>query len=170
MTKILTETRATMTQSAITSDGSRACTVCRARIARGTTPIACAGCAAVAHRSCSGLPRQSTGVDWRCRSCLPNAANPTTDEPGPSRNTKNAKCPACARPLTHCRLPLICCSCNRRFHLKCAPETRGALEVRRRNNTWSCPTCRLPHPPPPSSPNARKNALPPLRKHQLMLL
>ncbi len=50
-------------------------------------------------------------------------------------------CPECRRKMPRSPHPLVCSSCNQRFHLKCAKETRDALKRLRTTNTWVCHLC-----------------------------
>ena len=81
----------------------------------------------------------------------------------------NATCPECQGRLTHARRPLVCHLCCRGFHLKCAKETRSALEKLRDSNTWTCVTCQttLNHLPPS---DVRVNTSSKLRAKRLTLL
>ena len=47
--------------------------------------------------------------------------------------------------LANYRAPLECSECKRGFHLKCAPQTRPALEHFRSTHSWTCQTCLFAH-------------------------
>ena len=38
--------------------------------------------------------------------------------------------------------PLVCRCCRNRFHIKCANQTRDALQIQRQAGTWECEFCR----------------------------
>ena len=149
------------------SESRRSCVVCRTTIRTNVRPVLCCTCTAVAHRICSGIPRQSTPVDWKCQTCEPNSVQQPIHIPSTQRS--NVKCPECDQRLTNSRRPLVCHLCHRGFHLKCAKETRSALERLRDADTWACESCNRQS-VQPSTASTRKNELPRLKKNGLTIL
>ena len=138
-----------------TAGGGR-CVVCRRALRSGAPVVRCRGCTGGAHRTCSGLRRRRREeVDdrWMCPDCgggneennpeenPPQQRTTAADPQQPALTSENINCPECQRKLATTQTPLICSTCRRRYHFKCAKETRGALEVMRRSNTWRCHQC-----------------------------
>ena len=123
------------------------CVVCQRALRRGAPVVRCRRCAGGAHRMCSGLRRRRREeIDdmWRCPGCDEADEISQIQRNSPNRpvvRSENLHCPECRGKLRNAGAPLVCHSCNRRYHLKCAKETRKALEVRRKGNTWKYHQC-----------------------------
>ena len=121
------------------------CVVCGVGLRRGAAFASCRECNARAHKKCTGLRRGYEG-NWRCAGCSldpppqqqeDNNNNEIVEVPAPI----NKKCPECQGLLRKAARPLICRECKRTYHLKCAKETRAALEQARDAGTWNCRLC-----------------------------
>ncbi len=157
-------------------------------VRRDQRPIRCETCDAVAHRSCQGLRRSAsnTKTTWHCAAGRPPAAaqetsyNTHESTPTTASNPqttiiprdKNSACPESKRPLPRTAQPLVCTTCNRRFHLKCARETRGALQRLRSANNWVCHLCisNQSRAPSPMATTIRHAALPERTKNFITFL
>ena len=113
------------------------CSICNQVLRRGAPAIRCLECMGEVHRACSGLRRRQEAEGWRC----PRCEGGEEPEERPVVTLKNKKCPECEKVLAKSKNPLKCNQCERGYHMKCAKETRKALETLRANGTWVCHQC-----------------------------
>ena len=123
---------------------NKQCCVCYTKIRLNSIGIRCHSCGGISHRKCVNVSRHSPHVDWCCHVCNHNIPTFSTTYCYPNNN-KDLVCPACRGRLANYKAPLECSECKRRFHLKCAPQTRPALEHLRSTHSWTCQTCLSAH-------------------------
>ena len=110
------------------------CSMCNQLLRRGAPAIRCLECMGEVHRACIGLRRRQEADGWRCPRCVGG------EEPEERSivTLKNKKCPECEKVLAKSKNPLNCAQCERGYYMKCAKETRNALETLRANGIWVC--------------------------------
>jgi ribonuclease HI len=128
------------------------CVMCGRAIRTGAPREKCRECGGEAHFKCTGRLRGARDTAWKCPGCQgpPPVVAEEVVEP-PEEGTQegnnddplysNKTCPTCWRKLRVVAVPLICRGCKRAYHMKCAPQTRKALEIRRRERSWMCHHC-----------------------------
>ena len=129
---------------------NKQCCVCRTKMRLNSIAIRCHSCGGISHRKCANVSRYAPHVDWCCHVCnhnIPTSNNINCTYHTTSNNNypKNSVCPACRGWLANYRAPLECSECKRGFYLKCAPQTRPALEHLQSTHSWTCQTCFSAH-------------------------
>ena len=121
---------------------NKQCCVCNTKMRLNSIAIRCHSCGGISHRKCANVSRYAPHVDWCCHVCNHNIpTSSTTNHTILSKQPTNTMCPACRGRLANYRASLECSVCKRGFHLKCAPQTRPALEHLRNTQSWTCQTC-----------------------------
>ena len=144
---------------------NKQCCGCNTKMRLNSIAIRCHSCGGLSHRKCANVSRYAPHVNWCCHVCnhnnltsnknnnknknnnnnnnnnINNNNNNNNNHTFNKKKPKNTMCPACRGRLANYRAPLECSECKRGFHLKCAPQTRPALEHLRSTHSWTCQTC-----------------------------
>ena len=114
--------------------------------------IRCHSCGGISHRKCSNVSRYAPQVDCCghvCNHNIPTSINTNytnyTSSSNTNHNFKNSVCLKCRGRLANYGAPLECSECRKKFRLKCAPQTRPALEHLQSTHSWTCQICLSTH-------------------------